>query len=220
MADGYDEDVSTIRDLFATALVQPLLDTPILRILSELQRNLDALDIEGLAKLWRKVESAASMHGGADSASIAPLGHKSSFDLISDPSISDWNDFLDDYLSSERKKDMDHDHPSPEDLRHHLLAYLLSATFKDCSVIVRLDFLRPEEASLQKVKTRLDRATVIDLDPKKFDKLRGWEELDKAIVNEYSTVVERKICVDEWNKEISISPGRPCMNTGTCNQAC
>jgi len=185
--------------MFATALVQPLLDTPVLRILSQLQRSLDTLDIEGLSKLWRKVESTASVHDGAGSASFTPLGQNSPFTRILEPNISDWSDFLDKYLSSERK-DMDHGHPSPEDISYHLFAYLLSATFKDCSVIVRLDFLRPDNSnsSRQSVKIQPESVTVIDLDPKKLDKLKDWEELDKEIVNEYSTAVEKKICVDEW----------------------
>jgi inositol-pentakisphosphate 2-kinase len=183
--------------MFATALVQPLLDTPVLRILSQLQRNLDTLDIEGLSKLWRKVESAASEHDGAGSASFTPLGQNSPFTQILEPTISDWSDFLDKYLSSERK-DMDHGHPSAEDIPYYLFAYLLSATFKDCSIIVRLDFLRPDDSSRQSVKVQPESVTVIDLDPKKLDKLKGWEELDKEIVNEYSTTVEKKICVDEW----------------------
>lgn len=46
-------DLDTIGDVFASTLIQPLLRTPLLRILSDLQRNLDPLDIEGLSKLWK-----------------------------------------------------------------------------------------------------------------------------------------------------------------------
>lgn len=86
---------------------------------------------------------------------------------------------------------MDHKHPRIENLRYYLLAYLLSATFKDCSVIVKLDFLRPGDNSEHEVYP----VTVIDLDPKSLGRLRQWEELDREIVSSY-TVSDRKVCAD------------------------
>ncbi|KAF7317203.1 Inositol-pentakisphosphate 2-kinase [Mycena chlorophos] len=67
--------------------------------------------------------------------------------------------------------------------RYHTLAYLLSATFKDCSLIVRIS-----EGT----------ATLIDLDVKSLTRLRKWEKMDREIVEAYMKVpvVERKHCVD------------------------
>ncbi|KAJ7784381.1 hypothetical protein B0H16DRAFT_1681796 [Mycena metata] len=64
--------------------------------------------------------------------------------------LCDWTDFLAAYL-----------------------AYLLSATFKDCYILVRV----PDGT-----------ATVVDLDPKSVDRLRKWEQLDKEIVTAHAAV--------------------------------
>jgi inositol-pentakisphosphate 2-kinase len=104
--------------------------------------------------------------------------------------MSDWVDFLDTYLST-TKSELDHCNPLPENLRYHLLAYLLSATFKDCSIIVRLDFLRPTE---EFAPSSVNSVAVIDLDPKRMDKLKAWEELDMKIVNTYASSGNGKAC--------------------------
>jgi len=187
------------------ALVRPLLRTPVLHTLSQLQRNLDVLDIEGLSKLWRLAESSSSLYrttyssfveqglGGSGSEPPAtPIGVNSPFLQISEPDISDWIDFLDAYLAP-NKPEVDHSNPSPENLRYYLLAYLLSATFKDCSIIVKLDFLQSGDLQLD---DKLDPVTVIDLDPKSMGKLRHWEKLDQEIARTYSSI-QKKVCVDE-----------------------
>lgn len=204
---GREEDMNAIRDAFAASLVRPLLQTPVLNILSSLQRNLDVLDIEGLSKLWRETESSAPLYrttfasffeqtaeGSSSAPPSTPIGVSSLFLQSPEPAIPDWIDFLDTYLSSD-KPEMNHDKPSPEHLRYYLLAYLLSATFKDCSIIVRLDFLRPSVPPQQEVQP--GSVTVIDLDPKSMDKLRGWEKLDKEIARTYASV-QKKVCIDEW----------------------
>lgn len=191
-----------LRDSFADALVHPLMNTPVLRILSKLQRSLDILDIEGLSNLWRltyqttfpsfvKQTSSSPLPQASPST---PLGVNSLFITQPEPTISDWDDFLDTYLSPSTA-DMDHDNPVPAKLRYYLLAYLLSATFKDCSVIVRLDFLRLGAQPTGDV--RPGDVMLIDLDPKSMKKLRDWEKLDEEIVNNYSKTTKPKICVDE-----------------------
>ena len=188
-------NLDAISDVFASALIRPLLRTPILRILSDLQRNLDPLDIEGLSKLWKQVESTISMRTLEGSELVppyTPLGGRSPFFQSTEPLISEWIDFLDTYISGARP-DANEVKPSPEDLRYYLLAYLLSATFKDCSIIVKLDFLQPYPQSTRTISS--DSVTVIDLDPKKMAKLKGWEKLDAEIVRAYASG-NRKICID------------------------
>ncbi|CAA7271604.1 unnamed protein product [Cyclocybe aegerita] len=209
LADNTSKEtqLDTIRDTFAAALVRYLLQTPVLSILSRLQRNLDVLDIEGLSKLWKFTESSAPLYRTtfasffeqtSDSPSSAPpstpLGVSSLFLNAPEPSIPDWIDFLDKYLSSDRPE-LDHNNPSPKYLHYYLLAYLLSATFKDCSIIIRMDMLEPGTEPTADI--RPESVTVIDLDPKSMDKLRGWEKLDNDIVRTYSSA-QKKVCVDEW----------------------
>ncbi|KAJ7481157.1 inositol-pentakisphosphate 2-kinase [Mycena galericulata] len=150
---GLVNDAADPKEALTSALLPVLTSTPVLRTLAHLQRTLDALDIEGLAALWDR----------------APAGP--------DPTLPEWLDFLAAYLASPAP-------PPPADpahLRYHILAFLLSATLKDCSVVVRV----PDGT-----------ATVIDLDPKSVDRLRKWEQLDREIVSAYAAVPDRKVCVD------------------------
>ncbi|KAJ7681751.1 inositol-pentakisphosphate 2-kinase [Mycena rosella] len=108
------------------------------------------------------IEGLAALHAQAD----APLGPE--------PTLDEYTAFVSAYLSGGA---------SPADLRYHVLAYLLSATFKDCSVIVRV----PDGT-----------ATIIDLDAKSVERVRKWHELDWEIACAYALVPEgeRKMCVD------------------------
>ena len=185
------EGLATICDLFAKTLIRPLIETPVLRMLSDLQCNLDMLDIEGLSKLWRLAESSSPLYrktflsqSSEMSSSSTLLGESSPFISSPEPTLSDWVDFLDTYLSPTKPK-LDHSNPLPENLRYYVLAYLLSATFKDCSIIVRLEFLR----TTQEIPP--GSVAVIDLDPKRMDKLKGWAELDMKIA---STCAAGKVC--------------------------
>jgi inositol-pentakisphosphate 2-kinase len=188
------EGLATICDLLAKTLIRPLIETPVLRMLSDLQCNLDMLDIEGLSKLWRLAESSNPLYRetfmsqspemSSSTLPCTPIGESSPFISSPEPTLSDWADFLDTYLSPTKPK-LDHSNPLPENLRYYLLAYLLSATFKDCSIIVRLDFLRTTQ------EIHPGSVTVIDLDLKRISKLKGWEELDMKIAGTYA---DGKVC--------------------------
>jgi len=208
MCESTDEPVldnEGLRDTFTSALLPFLTDTPLLRILSKLQRTLDILDIEGLSCLLRDAETSTFTNLSVDQSSptrptcnpslgppVASLGASSDLWHSGIPTMSDWTDFLDVYLSSTGAQ-LNHSEPMPENLRYYLLAYLLSATFKDCSIIIRLDPLslkRPSKAVAP------DRVTVIDLDPKSVHRLRKWEQLDQEIVQAYLDVENPKRCID------------------------
>jgi len=174
------------REAFTSALLPLLMETPILRVLSKLQGTLDVLDIEGLSNLWYIVEGPGPLFestGGSSSIALA------------EPTKSEWTEFLDRYLSP---GELDHTNPRKENLRYYLLAFLLSATFKDCSMMIRLNLLGasgpfPERGSPEQV-------TVIDLDPKSMDRLKKWEKLDREIVTASLSVDNRKTCIDSWKE--------------------
>jgi len=109
----------------------------------------------------------------------------------------DWETFIDSFLSP-FSSGLDHAQPKAEDIRYYLLAYLLSATVKDCSIIVRTDLLQLGKTSSK--RENKDSVMVIDLDPKRMDKLNKWEKLDAEIVNAYSNNGSRKICIDAWRE--------------------
>ena len=204
--DESDLDNEGLRDAFASALLPSLTDTPILRILSKLQRTLDVLDIEGLSNLLRDAEMSTLTNLPVDQSFltrptcnppldplVAHLGASSDLLPSGIPTISDWTDFLDIYLSSTGAQ-LNHSEPMPENLRYYLLAYLLSATFKDCSIIIRLNSLSLKRRSIEAIAP--DRVTVIDLDPKSVHRLRKWEQLDQEIVRAYLDVDKPKRCID------------------------
>jgi inositol-pentakisphosphate 2-kinase len=160
-----------------------LLDTSVLRLLSNLQRTLDPLDIEGLSLLWSRAQATASP-GVALSSQLPDDGAPPAPPLgegLQAPTIDEWQKFLDIYLA--KNFQMDHDHPDVANLRYYCLAYLLSASFKDCSIILRV----PEEGK--------NSITVIDLDVKPIDRLRKWEQLDQQIVEAYKQAWKPRQCV-------------------------
>lgn len=99
---------------------------------------------------------------------------------MQDPTLEEWSSFLDIYLN--KHVQMDHDHPDIANLRYYCLAYLLSASFKDCSLIIQV----PESGK--------GSITVIDLDVKPIDRLNKWEKLDKRIVDAYTQAGQSTQC--------------------------
>jgi inositol-pentakisphosphate 2-kinase len=101
--------------------------------------------------------------------------------------MEDWVSFVDTFLSP---KHQEHSSFSPSNLRYHMLSYVLSATFKDCSLIIPLNPY-PADSENNGIK-------VIDLDIKSVERIPGWLKLDKKIVKEYAKLETgmRKICVE------------------------
>jgi len=169
-AAGGSTDVQNLRESFTSTLAQALLDSPVLPLLSTLQRTLDILDVEGLSKLYTQTLSGSLCDG---------LGSS-----VPDPSMEEWEDFVEVYQSDHHF--WDHTVPSPGHLRYYLMAYLLSATFKDCSIIIR-----PKPAQVGSFD-----ATIIDMDIKSMDRLGKWEKLDRKIVEHYKSSGSQRRCID------------------------
>ena len=89
---------SDAKEAFISTLVFQLLGASVLKRISHLQRTLDSFDIEGLSKLWRSVEDRRSVSN--ESAGRPETDTKSS--LFSEPTMDDWEGFVDKYLSSEK----------------------------------------------------------------------------------------------------------------------
>ena len=185
-----------IKSAFTSTLLCCLMQTPVLQILSKLQRSLDVLDIEGLSSLWRRtLLSHPSL--SSESVPAIPLGVSSPFLSSPEPDIVDWETFIDSFLSP-FSSGLDHLQPKVENIRYYLLAYLLSGTVKDCSIIVRTDLLQLGKTSTKRKNT--DSVMVIDLDPRKMERLNKWEKLDAEIVNAYYNNGGGKICSDAWRE--------------------
>ena len=177
-----------------------LLGTPVLPTLAGLQRTLDALDVEGLAALWARLRPRGEeKQGGEYGYAEVGLGEGER-----EPDIAEWTRFVDAYAARYAAGDGSGSgsgsgggggagkEDDEAELRFRLLAYLLSASFKDCSLIVRMR-PAPPGAPGRFVQT----VTVIDLDVKGVDRLAKWAKLDKEIVEAYRGA-EPKECVDSW----------------------
>ncbi|GAA5994595.1 hypothetical protein JCM5350_001467 [Sporobolomyces pararoseus] len=156
---------SSLESLAIDLLVPALLESPLLSTLCHLQSSLDPLDIEGLAS---RILNELGVDISQPSVDLSRLG--------SQPDLEEWKTFLANYQSSSSPA-------SQLDLRHHILSCLLSATFKDCSIII--SFKRNS-----KTKELESTMKAIDLDPKPVQKLRQWFELDQEIVGSWKEMLE------------------------------
>jgi inositol-pentakisphosphate 2-kinase len=186
LVNGSDSgETSSLRDLrspFALRVTKRLSRSPLLTSLAQLQRTLDALDIEGLDEYWRRYHR--SLQSSDDDTSLPPLG-----DHEPEPTLEEWEVFVTTYFENsahdaEKLKTGPFDDRtiSKEELRYHILAYLMSATFKDCSIILRLTSASLPHSSLPIEES----VTAIDLDPKSVRRLEKWRQLDRDIAATYS----------------------------------
>lgn len=171
---GHDVSLTAIpalRDSFVDAILPLLLSSPILQRLAVLQRTLDALDIEGLAKFYEEVRGVR--------IGYVPEGEP-------EPTMQEWDSFIDEFFTRQHSQLEGSDEST---LRYHILAYALSATVKDCSLMLRIP--TNGEPSLRTIK-------VIDLDIKNISRLALWQSLDMEVVSQYASVPDndRKVCID------------------------
>lgn len=167
------DDMGLLRDKFVATLLPLLVNTTVLHTLSKLQRTLDPLDIEGLSLLWNNSQSNTD-------DSVLSLGSKSA-----QPSIEEWSLFIERYLSPDRP--LDHKNPDSANLRYYILAYLLSTTFKDCSIMLSVG---------SESDPGDDPVRVIDLDVKDINRFGKWRALDQEIVEACRCVVHMQYCID------------------------
>ena len=163
-----------VPEALITALL-PYLQSPALKELSNLQRSLDPLDIEGIVKLYAMAHPDAKGLGA----------------VVQNPSLKQLQDFVASYHSVYCA--LDHSKPFPENIDTYLIAHLLSATFKDCSVIFRI---RRSDIAGNPPDIPPDAISIIDLDTKGVNKLEKWAQLDRDIVEYYRHAVQPKFCVE------------------------
>ena len=167
------------------------MDHPVLAKLSELQRSLDSLDIEGLSAL---VTGKSATEYPNESL---PLLDAPEVQVEEDPTLNEWRRFMDAHFHHTLKDGL----PTPTNFkafshgmsqkRYHLLAYALSATFKDCSIIVRGHEDNVKSAAV----------TIIDLDSKSLTRMKRWEELDRDVVK---CTIEAEAGVDEAERRVCV----------------
>ncbi|TPX64059.1 inositol-pentakisphosphate 2-kinase [Spizellomyces sp. 'palustris'] len=176
--------VDHLVDLLTTIIVSDSL----LQMLKYHQQNLDQYDIEGIFPWYDKLEPDTKLH---------------------DPSIAEWNEILQTYLR--RMSSPDADVPpdwaecSPTEQLHYIYEFVLSATLKDCSVIITL-WPEAEKDRYESIhhdpgegegKIQLSGSThllrykirIVDIDPKCMRKIPSYFALDQNIVRYCDSVL-------------------------------
>jgi inositol-pentakisphosphate 2-kinase len=167
-------------NVFVEVLVQVIQGNHVFQTVQNLQRSLDTLDIEGLLKYWtatRKIDPSFTSNTGGPFSGVEAF----------EPTLNDWVDFVDQYLTSNcPPADV---LPTQHGLKFFLLSYLLSTTFKDCSIIAKFQ-PNCSEAHLH----------IIDLDPKSIMHLDKWAKQDREIVQTFQQRVQNEdisSCIDD-----------------------
>jgi inositol-pentakisphosphate 2-kinase len=171
-----------------------LMDHPVLAKLSEIQRSLDPLDIEGLSALV--TGNPAPEYPNEP----LPLLNAPEIQAWEDPTLDEWRRFLDAYIHNKLAGGPSGDPKNFKAFTHGIsqkryfsLAYALSATFKDCSIIIRGHEDDVKSATV----------TIIDLDSKSLKRIGKWEKLDRDVLKytleaeEGVEDAEKKVCVED-----------------------
>ncbi|GJN88340.1 hypothetical protein Rhopal_001305-T1 [Rhodotorula paludigena] len=201
-----DSSFDGTRARLTDLLVSALFASPILRTLATLQATLDAFDIEGLVSLIQSCDTAMRSSPANDD-----LERNLASFAGAQPSLSDWRAFLarrlpllsraaqctslaerhalrDDMAGSLRRASEE-----AGSARGAVLAYLLSATLKDCSLIVRIPLGAREPGAEKDVVGEGAEVQImaIDLDPKPIQRLGKYWRMDGEIVECWRERLER-----------------------------
>lgn len=152
------------------AMVETVMSSNLFNDLSRLQRTLDPIDIEGLQEIYHTAKGEDVRQNG-----LVVFNEE-------EPSAEE----LKTLFNKLDRRSAVADNTTDWSLRELLLAYAVSATFKDCSVIIR--YRRIEPCSGVGISTNQlieESATIIDLDLKPMSNLNKWAKLDRAIWQAY-----------------------------------
>ncbi|KAI7892797.1 inositol-pentakisphosphate 2-kinase [Mucor mucedo] len=167
-------------DLMQEILTNVILKDPILQIIKQLQTHLDELDVEGIYSLCHQ--------------------NKDLLRLVTDD-ICIWKDVVD--LHQKRRQD----NPgffmdgvcNTEEQKQRVYEYILSMTFKDCSIMINVTPSQATDISDKTIRLanglsfRYD-VKVIDTDLKSIEKIPYWFELDQSIVKHATETNFEKKC--------------------------
>lgn len=154
---GGDDLVTNITQLTLSALQT----SSALPLLKNLQQNLDPIDISSLAALFQAEHPNSPLFDP---------------DLIAEVSAVELNSFVDIYVSDPQAgQRMD-----SWSLRERIIAYALSAIFKDCSLFIR-GVLKHAEDGAWRLVSGGESVKVIDLDLKPVKNIQKWAETDEKV---------------------------------------
>lgn len=181
---GFLGDMNDIEGSLPRLLVDFICESELVRRLKYLQKSLDPLDIEGLNRLIKDQTGVDLLHTD-DEALLSALG--------GEVSLSEYQTFIDAYLSNGSVCPIDVKTP----LRTYIIAYLLSASFKDCSMIITINQHEAPTKSPRPTKEEEDRnptkqeskreikAFLVDVDVKSITRLKRYAKLDRDLVESF-----------------------------------
>lgn len=149
----------SLSDKTAAFLLPALTTGSVLSKLKELQSTFDPIDISSLALQYQQAHP--------DSTIFEPS-------TIAEPTQKELESFVDKYLSDPTAGQF----TSGWTLREYILAYAISAIFKDCSIFITIPLTKNDG---QWTVTSGGKAKIIDLDLKSVKSMRKWYDLDEAI---------------------------------------
>lgn len=169
------------KDSFVDEIAPVLLNSPVLRLLGNLQRALGTPPIAALKAKWRLVEVDL------------PLGSE-----MREPTLDEWHNIIEHHVDDTSLRSLD--------LRSLCMRQSLSGTFKDCSIMIRPHLYNRSgpTSNLTAFHTGEDEqpacnaVTIIDLDIKPLSRLAKWALLDEEIKEAYAATdqSEQKRCCD------------------------
>lgn len=151
-------DIASHQSLLPEILKTILIQDPILLILKTLQADLDSLDVENILPLYQQQRDRIEVD------------------------IDTFAKVVDNY-----KRRTLHPHTPTTNIQR-VLEFVLSMTFKDCSIMINVTPATKETPGHKSITisnglTFQYDVKVIDTDLKKLDKIPYWYELDQNIVN-------------------------------------
>lgn len=160
-----------------------LMQDPILQVLKKLQMQLDELDVEGIYTIYKNNEQ-----------------HRR---LVTND-IHVWEQVVARFKKRQYQKVLQDGLINEDEHRQRIFEYILSMTFKDCSLMINVTPITTiSAATASESVIQLENGSffqydikVIDTDLKSIDKIPYWFELDQSIVNhEIQANLQKKHCV-------------------------
>ncbi|ADV22064.1 inositol-pentakisphosphate 2-kinase [Cryptococcus gattii E566] len=152
---GRDDFVNNITQITLDALQSSVA----LPLLKNLQQNLDPIDISSLAAIFQAEHPNSPLFDP---------------DLISDISAAELDSFVDIYISDPQAGER----MNSWSLRERIIAYALSAIFKDCSLFIRGTV---KENGTWRLISGSESLKVIDLDLKPIKNMQKWAKTDENV---------------------------------------
>lgn len=147
--------------------------SPLVKRLKELQRVLDPVDIEEINELTKAQKGIDLLHTNNEEI-LEKLG--------GEVSLQEYSEFVSKFLAGNGSMLMNEE----ISLRTLVIAYLLSASFKDCSMMITIkqqqDEQSEDDSSKKKHAEKTIEAFLVDVDVKSITRLARYAKLDRDLV--------------------------------------